>query len=144
MAALRDLLVPGHPPLPAALLSVSFARSGGPGGQNVNKVASKADLRLDLEGARAVWGDGRVNRVRERLATRLDGDGRLVVMASEHREQGRNVDAALVRMERLLALALEREAPRVPTRPSRASKERRLKAKKLRGAVRRDRRIPED
>ncbi len=144
MAALRDLRLSARTVLPAALLSVRFARSGGPGGQNVNKVASKVDLRLDLEGAREFLGDERLERVRRVLESRLDGDGNLQVVSSEHREQARNVDAALDRMEAMLIEALRPPKPRHATRPTRASKVRRLDAKRQRGEVKRGRgRTPE-
>lgn len=143
MSALRDLRITEWRILPAQLLSVRFARSGGPGGQNVNKVASKVDLRLDLEGARAVLGDEAVERIREKLAARLDRDGNLQVISSEHRDQAKNIEAAVERMELLIRGALVRPKARRPTRPTRGSKERRLEEKRRRGEVKQARREPD-
>jgi ribosome-associated protein len=135
----RDLVVPGGRRIPERCLSVQFARGGGPGGQNVNKVASKVDLRLDLTAAIEALGDADVARIRERLATRLDADGRLQVTSNEHRSQQQNLDAALRRMEMLLAAALKRDKVRRPTRPTSGSRIRRLTGKKLRGEIKRGR-----
>lgn len=137
--ALRDLDLGFELRIPAELLSVRFSRSGGPGGQNVNKVESKVDLRLDLEGARQFLGDRRVARIAERLEARLDGNGWLRVVSSEHRAQSRNLEAALARMETLIRNALVVARTRRPTRPTRTSRERRLRHKRIRGEIKRGR-----
>lgn len=108
----------------------------------MNRVETRVDLRLDLSGAEEHLGGGEVDRIRQRLAGRLDGEGNLQVVCQEHREQAANLQTALQRMVRLLDGALERRRPRRPTRPTRASRERRLSEKKRRGEVKRWRSRP--
>ena len=144
MAGLRDLQISQRRILPEHMLSVRFSRSGGPGGQNVNKVSSKVDLRLDLNAAAEILGETNVALVREKLANRLDAEGNLQVISSESREQAKNIELAISRMESLLKTALIRQKKRRSTKPSRGSKERRLKEKKQRSQVKKWRSSPED
>ncbi|MBI5850906.1 MAG: aminoacyl-tRNA hydrolase [Planctomycetes bacterium] len=130
--------------LPATCFELRFARSGGPGGQHVNKTETKVDLRCDLERALAVLGEDRVARIRDKLANRLDADGRVIVTAEEHRSRQQNVEAAFERMAALLCSAMHKPKPRKKTRPSRGSQLRRLDEKKQRGAIKRGRRGGED
>lgn len=125
--------------IPPEELTVSFARSGGPGGQNVNKVATKVILRFDLEGSTSV-GEARRARLRGKLAPRLTTGGVLVLHASRYRERGRNLEDARERLCALLSEALQVQRVRRPTRPTRASKIRRVDAKRRKGARKRERR----
>lgn len=136
---LRDLAISAQRVLPAALLSVRFSRSGGPGGQHVNKVETKADIRLELGACAEILGDEAVRLLQSRLRNRLDGEGNLRVVCSKHREQGRNVAEALSRMESLVREALVRPKRRAKTRPTRGSRERRLADKKRRSRLKKDR-----
>ena len=125
--------------LPKDCFHVSFSRSGGAGGQHVNKTETKVDLRLDLAAAEAVLGPGDTARIREAMASRLDADGMLCVTASEHRSQFQNYRAALERMGNLIAAALVRQRRRIATRPTRGSQRRRVDEKRHRGDIKRGR-----
>ena len=125
--------------LPADELQVTFARSGGPGGQNVNKVETKVVLRFNVSGSRALRESQR-RRIEEKLGSRLTKEGELVVHAERHRERGRNLSEARERLAALLRDALHRDPPRRKTRPTRGSVKRRLEQKKQRGQIKRQRR----
>ncbi|MBT2496970.1 aminoacyl-tRNA hydrolase [Microbacterium sp. ISL-59] len=129
--------------IPEVELSWRFSRSSGPGGQGVNTADSRAELVWDAANSAAL-----TPHQRERLLDRLSGrlvDGVLTIAASEHRAQLRNRDAARDRLVALVAEALRPPAPpRRATKPSRGSKERRLKAKQRRTDVKSLRRRPRD
>jgi ribosome-associated protein len=130
--------------IPDTDLTFSAIRSPGPGGQNVNKVATAVQLRFDLGNTQAL--DAAVKqRVRARAGHRLNDDGTLLFVARAHRSQERNRADALERLRQLILDSLAPPRPRKATRPTRASKERRLvgkahqqRRKVLRGRVRGD------
>ncbi|WP_437602125.1 alternative ribosome rescue aminoacyl-tRNA hydrolase ArfB [Sorangium sp. So ce590] len=114
---------------PAALLSWSAVRASGPGGQNVNKVASKVELRFDF----AAWpelDEGAKTRLHALAHGRLDAEGRLLIVSQLTRDQQRNLDDAREKLRALILRALEVPVLRRPTRPTRASKRRRLDEKR--------------
>jgi ribosome-associated protein len=127
--------------LPLAELDYRATRSGGPGGQHVNTSSTRIEVWWDVRSSPALTEEQRA-RLMERLANRLDGEGRLRVVASESRSQLRNREAATERLRDLIALALEVRKPRKRTKPSRAAKAARLEAKRRRSALKRDRRRP--
>ncbi len=128
--------------IPASEILTEAARSGGPGGQNVNKVASKVILRYDLRRSRALTEDIK-RTLLERLSGRLTRAGELVLHASQFRERSRNERAARARLAGILQDALVSPAQRKATRPPPSARERRLSTKKARAAVKRSRRASE-
>ncbi len=136
----EDLPVNGWLLIPGSELRERFSRSSGPGGQSVNTADSRAELSFDV-GQSAALPDWARARIAERLAGRLAG-GVLTVAASEQRSQLANRQAARARLASLLRDAVAPpQRPRVPTRPGRGANERRLEAKRNRGAIKRARRF---
>jgi ribosome-associated protein len=118
----------------------SFVRASGPGGQNVNKLATAVQLRFDVRGSPSL--PAAVRERLERLAgARLTRDGVLVINAQRHRTQGRNRQDALERLIELIRRAAIAPRVRRPTKPSRASRERRVEAKKHRSGLKGLRRV---
>ena len=118
-----------------------FTRSGGPGGQNVNKVNSRAVLRLPID--RLPVDEAALRRVRDRLGSRVTIDGTLLIRSSEARSQLANRRNAIDRAVSLLAAALRPRRRRRPTRPTRGARERRIAEKRRRGEQKRARRPPQ-
>jgi ribosome-associated protein len=127
--------------IPDEELHWSFARSGGPGGQNVNKVASKAVLRWDLSRSVAVPEEVKV-RLRTQQRGRITTAGELVVSSQRHRDQERNREDCLDKFRQMLEAAATPPKRRKPTRATRGSQEARLAAKRRRSAAKLRRRRP--
>jgi ribosome-associated protein len=118
--------------IPDSDLSMAFVRASGPGGQNVNKVASAVQLRFDLAGSGAL--NERVKaRLRRLAGHRLTDDDAVLIIARNHRTQERNRQEALDRLAELIRAALVEPKIRKPTRPTKASKVRRLEGKVQKG-----------
>jgi len=127
-----------HPPIPAAELELRHVRASGPGGQNVNKVATAVELRFDI-GASSALSDEVKARLRRLAGRRLSALDVLVIDAGRFRTQEANRRDALARLDELVQAAARRPKKRIPTRPTRAAKERRMLGKRVRAGVKRGR-----
>ena len=133
-----DLVVDSRVTIPAEDLSWTASRASGPGGQNVNKVATKVTLRFDLASTRAL-DRAQKARLRRLAGRRLDADGAIVVRAQAERTQRRNLIRARDNLRRLILSALRAPKRRVPTKPTKASARRRVEDKRRRGDRKRSR-----
>lgn len=124
--------------VPGDALSFKAVRSGGPGGQNVNKVSSKVELRVDLEAIQGLDPASR-DRLGHAIRNQLDAEGRWIVVSDRTRDQPLNLEDAREKIRLALLRCLVAPRPRVPTRPTRASQARRVEAKKRTGTRKRER-----
>lgn len=125
--------------IPDHELDFTFARSGGPGGQNVNKVASKAVLRWNIA-QNATIPDAVKERFRGSYGNRITGDGEVVIMSDEYRDQPRNMENCREKLATMLRAVAKPPKVRRATKPTRASKERRIASKKKASEVKAGRR----
>jgi ribosome-associated protein len=136
---MRDIVVTPWLTVPAGELSFAFARSGGPGGQNVNKVSSKVELRWNVRQSRAL-SNADYTQLMQKLGNKLTTEGELIVTSTRTRDQIQNREDALDKLALILRAALHRDKPRRATKPTKASKRRRVEGKRHRAEIKRNRR----
>jgi ribosome-associated protein len=124
--------------LPDGELAFKTSRSGGPGGQNVNKLNTRVGVLFDVAGSPSL-SDEQKNRIAGKLSTRIDKHGVLHVVSQKHRSQEANRQAAVERLQELLREALKPEPIRKKTRTPAGAREQRLRDKKRRGQIKRGR-----
>jgi ribosome-associated protein len=135
-----DLVVAPGVVLPGFSLGVTFSRSGGPGGQNVNKVSSRVTLAFDVVGSGSLTASQK-ERLARLAGRRLAKDGVLRLVSQATRDQARNLEDARERLKALVLAALPEPVVRRPTKVSRAAKRKRLQAKRRRGDLKKGRRL---
>jgi len=136
---MRDIVISPRLTIPAGELSLAFARSGGPGGQNVNKVSSKVELRWNPTTSSVLTPDDR-SWLLHNLASRLTTEGELIITSTLTRDQLQNREDALSKLTLIVRSALFRPKPRRATKPTRASKRRRVNDKRHRAQIKANRR----
>ena len=126
---MQDLVINTRVTIPAAELSIAFSRSGGPGGQNVNKVSSKVDLRWNPQSSVALGEQDRAWLL-QKLRSKLTSDGTLIVTSTLTRDQLQNRDDATDKLVLIVRAALDRPKPRKATKVSKGAKRRRVADKR--------------
>jgi len=129
--------------IPESELEIAFVRASGPGGQNVNKTSTKAQLHWNVDHS-AAFSDMEKAMIRERLASRINLAGEVVLSASAERSQEQNRATVIKRLEQLVTQALKPVLPRKKTRPTKSSKEKRLATKKIHSKKKKLRSFPQN
>lgn len=140
MAADDDILVTNEIRIPRSELTFQFSRSGGPGGQNVNKVNTRVQMRWNIEQTEAL-NEEVSHRFQALNRRRINSDGELIITSQRYRDQLRNIDDCIEKLQELVTAAATKPRRRRPTKPSAGAKRRRLQGKRER-SERKERRRP--
>ncbi len=140
---MNDLEIDESLTIPASEIAFEASRSGGPGGQHVNKTSTKVTLVFDLDASNALT-DEQKDRLREKLASKLSGEGVLRVSSQRTRSQLANRDDAMNKLAEVLRNALRESKPRRKTRPSRGAKKKRLEDKRKKSEIKQGRSVVYD
>ena len=143
MTVPQSLRINSKVAIPRSELRFTFVRSSGPGGQNVNKVASKAVLRWSVRNSAALSDEIR-ERLLARLARRINDRGELILTSQRYRDQSKNIDDCLNKLQSLVAAAAVPPRRRKKTRPPKSARETRLREKRVTGEKKQRRRLPRD
>lgn len=133
----HDISIPMHE------LKFTASRSGGPGGQNVNKLETRVELRFDIAGSRSLSSDEKTMLL-ERLRSRIDSRGVLRIVSQESRSQWQNKQIVLEKFAEVMRNALKPRKKRNPTKPTKTAREKRLRAKRIRSERKKTRRLTEE
>lgn len=118
--------------IPNSEISEHFSRSSGKGGQNVNKVSTKVEARWNINESEA-FSEEEKKKIKAKYPNRINDKGELIVTSEETREQSKNREDAIKKLNDLVGQALKEERERIPTKPTKSSKEKRIEKKKHRG-----------
>lgn len=135
----RPVIIHTRLSIPLQEIRFRFSRSGGPGGQHVNKTETKVELLFDVRTSPSL-NDKQREQIEKKLGSRISADGILSVVAQGSRSQSRNREIALARFRELLQKALQRTKKRILTKPGKISAEKRIQKKKRRGEIKKSRR----
>jgi len=124
--------------IPENELEIKFARSSGPGGQNVNRRETKVQVRWNINKSQ-IFTEEQKEQIRERLESQITKYGDIIIESDETRYQPQNKEIAIWRLNELINLALKQEKKRISTKPSRGAKERRLEEKKRKSEIKKSR-----
>ncbi len=139
----RQIKIHNRLSIPERELRFRFSKSSGPGGQHVNKAATKVELLFDVQNSPSL-SDSQRERIEKKLDNRISAEGTLRIEVQNTRSQLKNREAAIERFRELISEALKKPKKRIPTKPGKTAKEKRIGEKKRRGEIKKSRRPPVD
>lgn len=141
MAPHDDINVTRSIRIPRSELTFQFSRSGGPGGQNVNKLNTRVQMRWNVETTESLRDEVR-ERLKSRARRRINADGELIITSQRFRDQARNIDDCIEKLRELVQACSQKPVPRKTTKPTAGAQRRRLEAKKQRAQRKQSRKPP--